>query len=82
MNNTIPDKVTSEPEPPKISITTPDWMLRELNIIDNIFKTQHLKYDPTDPFPYALDKTGQSGIDGNYIISILLLSDWHPFVKE
>lgn len=69
----------STPELPKISITTPDLILRELTIIDTIFRAQYLKYDTTDPSPYLLDKSGHSGIDGRYIISIYLLSDVELF---
>lgn len=78
-NNIMPGKVPFDAEPLKISITTPDRILRELNIIDTIFKAQHLKYEPTDPFPYVLDKTGHSGIDGKYIINVFLLSDVELF---
>jgi hypothetical protein len=79
MKNAITDRATSEPLPPKISITIPDRVLRELNIIDTIFKAQYLKCDPTEPFPYLLDKTGRSGIDGKYMISVFLLSDVELF---
>ncbi len=48
-------KNISSPEQQKYSITTADRILRELGIIDTIFKAQYLKYDNTDPFPFLLD---------------------------
>jgi len=72
-------KETADNEPQKNRITAPDRILRELNIIETIFKSQYLKYDETDPFPYLLNKDGRSGIDGRYIISIYFLSDVELF---
>lgn len=75
MANTI----TKDTEEQRLKITTADRVLRELGIIDTIFKAQYLKYDSADPFPFLLDNQGRSGVDGRYVISVNLLSNVELF---
>ena len=49
-------------------ITITDRVLRELDIIENVFKSQYSKWDKSNPFPYPeiLDCKSDS-VDGRYI---------------
>ncbi len=75
-------KETVDPEQQKFTITIADRILRELSIIDTIFKAQYLKYDKTDPYPFLLNNEGRSGIDGRYVISTYILSDVELFTLQ
>ncbi|WP_345951317.1 hypothetical protein ABDD95_07765 [Mucilaginibacter sp. PAMB04274] len=56
-------------QPEKPPITPVDRLLRELNIIIAIFKSQYSKYDPENPeaYPMVLGPDGRGGINGRYI---------------
>jgi hypothetical protein len=51
------------------TVTVPDKILRELNLIQAIYTAQYSVFDPTNNFPYPmiLDEQGKSGIDGRII---------------
>lgn len=59
------------------TITIPDRILRELDIIFTIFKAQHSRYDPenANPYPMILGRDGCDGINGQYIQHMDILSD-------
>ncbi|HTB99319.1 MAG TPA: hypothetical protein VK705_01415 [Ferruginibacter sp.] len=62
-------------------VTIFDKLSRELDIIENIFKAQHQKYDNVNPLPYPtiLDNKGRGGVDGRYIASIDFFSNVELF---
>ena len=60
-------------------ITITDKVLRELGIIELIFTAQYSKFDETEQFPFILDHTGRSGIDGRYIAALDVFSDVELF---
>jgi len=50
-----------------MEITTTDRILRELGIIDAIFKAQFYTYDVNDEMNYVCDRNGMDGCNGRYI---------------
>lgn len=72
------EKLSQEgPEGP--FLTNTDRLLRELNIIEVIFKAQFIKYNEIKEDPFILDQNGHDGIDGRYIASFDLYSDVELF---
>ena len=64
-----------------LNITVTDRMMRELDIILNIFKSQFYRYDTQTSisYPTLLNPDGRSGINGGYIQSMDLYSDSELF---
>jgi len=75
--------LNTDPDDERIAnVTVADQLMRELGIIEHIFKAQYKKVDPNDaqPYPTILNATGEKHIDGRYLHHIMIYSP-HEFLN-